>query len=233
MILLKKSTAPFYRSIKIQQEDFAYKLRYSRKAKYLRLQINNDNQLEVVLPRRITILEAEKFIREKSNWIRKHLKTSNQQEEKYYVFGKEININQSFDFFIKKHKVSFKGDELKIISPYNTKEQLKKIYEEWLKNHARNYLPELVNSLAGKYNFKINKIFIRGQKTRWGSCSSNRNLSFNYKLMMYRKEVIEYVIIHELCHLIEMNHSKKFWDHVGKIIPNYKLLRKELKTNNI
>lgn len=230
---MKKSTAPVYRSIKIQQDDFAYKLRYSRKAKYLRLQINNDNQLEVVLPGRVSINEAEKFIREKSGWIIKHLKTSNIKEEKYLILGKEIKATQSFDFFIQKHEVSFQNSELKIISPYNSKEHIRKIYEEWLKNQAKTYIPELVNKLAEKYKFRINKIFIRGQKTRWGSCSSKNNLSFNYKLMMYRKEIIEYVIVHELCHLIEMNHSKKFWDNVDRLIPDYKILRKELKTNNI
>ena len=78
------------------------------------------------------------------------------------------------------------------------------------------------------YSSEIGKIGIRGQYTRWGSCSSKGNLSFNYTLLQFREEVIDYVIIHELCHLKEMNHSKRFWKLVGKLCPDYKNLRKEL-----
>jgi predicted metal-dependent hydrolase len=103
------------------------------------------------------------------------------------------------------------------------------IYSAWLKHLAKNYLSERTTKLAGKYNFSVRQIRIRSQKTRWGSCSTSGNISLNYKLMKYRKELIDYVIVHELCHLREMNHSKKFWKHVEKIIPDYKLLKKELK----
>ncbi|MDR3628564.1 MAG: M48 family metallopeptidase, partial [Ignavibacteriaceae bacterium] len=76
---------------------------------------------------------------------------------------------------------------------------------------------------------RINKVTIRNQKTRWGSCSARGNLSFNFNLVRYRKEIIDYVIVHELCHLKEMNHSNKFWNLVEKICPDYKALRRELK----
>lgn len=79
------------------------------------------------------------------------------------------------------------------------------------------------------YNFTYNRVTIRHQKTRWGSCSSDGNLNFNCKLMCLSNELREYVIAHELCHLEEMNHSKQFWRLVEKTIPNYKELRRELK----
>jgi len=83
------------------------------------------------------------------------------------------------------------------------------------------------------YNFKYNRISIRHQKTRWGSCSSEGNLNFNCKLLCLSNELREYVVAHELCHLAEMNHSKKFWKLVEKTIPDYKELRKELKNSKI
>ncbi|PID51680.1 MAG: metal-dependent hydrolase, partial [Candidatus Moraniibacteriota bacterium] len=70
---------------------------------------------------------------------------------------------------------------------------------------------------------------IRNQKTRWGSCGSNGNLHFNCQLLCVRDALIDYVVVHELCHLKEMNHSPRFWDLVAQTMPDYKTLRKELR----
>lgn len=74
-------------------------------------------------------------------------------------------------------------------------------------------------------------ISIRDQKTRWGSCSSKGNLSFNWRLILAPSEILDYVVVHELCHLTYMNHSKDFWNMVASIIPDYKIRRKWLKEN--
>ena len=74
-------------------------------------------------------------------------------------------------------------------------------------------------------------ITIREQKTRWGSCSSEKNLNFNWKLILAPPEVLDYVVVHELCHLKEMNHSKAFWDEVGKVMPEYETYKLWLKEN--
>jgi predicted metal-dependent hydrolase len=79
------------------------------------------------------------------------------------------------------------------------------------------------------YNFKVGRISIRNQRTRWGSCSQNGNLSFSYKIVDLPTNLSDYIIVHELCHLGEMNHSKKFWDLVKIVFPNYKVLRGRLK----
>jgi predicted metal-dependent hydrolase len=102
------------------------------------------------------------------------------------------------------------------------------VYNLWLKHRAKIFIPERVNVLSAKTGFDFSKITIRSQKTRWGSCSSSGKLSFNFKLMKHKKDVIDYVIIHELCHLKELNHSKKFWNLVSKFCPDYKVLKKEL-----
>ena len=83
------------------------------------------------------------------------------------------------------------------------------------------------------YGFSYGRVSIRNQRSRWGSCSSEGNLNFNCKLLCVRDELRDYVVVHELCHLKEMNHSKNFWALVAETIPNYKELRKELKNVNI
>lgn len=79
------------------------------------------------------------------------------------------------------------------------------------------------------YNFKYKKISIKNTVTRWGSCSRQGNLNFNYRIATLPSELSDYIIVHELCHLGEFNHSKNFWSLVARTIPNYKLLRAELK----
>lgn len=79
------------------------------------------------------------------------------------------------------------------------------------------------------YNFKINRVSIKKPTTRWGSCSRLGNLNFNYRLLWLPEHLADYIIVHELCHLGELNHSSKFWRLVEKTLPNYQALRRELR----
>ncbi len=98
-----------------------------------------------------------------------------------------------------------------------------------LKNQALAFAQERVAYFNSIYQFKFNRISIRNQKTRWGSCSKRGNLSFNYKIIKLPPHLADYIIVHELCHLGEFNHSRQFWDLVAKVVPNHQALRKELK----
>ncbi len=100
-----------------------------------------------------------------------------------------------------------------------------------LKRKAKQYIPQRVNVLASQMGVKYNGIALRFQSSRWGSCSAKGNLNFNCLLMLCTVEIIDYVLIHELCHLRYMNHSKSFWELVSKYCPNYMVYRKSLKHN--
>ena len=91
-----------------------------------------------------------------------------------------------------------------------------------LADKALEYIPGRVAYFSKQVGVNYGGITIRNQKTRWGSCSSKGNLNFNCLLMLTPPEVIDYVVVHELCHRKEMNHSKAFWDEVAKILPDYK-----------
>lgn len=103
--------------------------------------------------------------------------------------------------------------------------------EKRYRNAAKEYIPKRVEYYHQFTGGSFNKITIRDQKTRWGSCSANGTLSFNYRLMLAPPKVLDYVVVHELCHLTHMNHSKAFWDMVASILPDYKDYRKWLKDN--
>jgi len=97
------------------------------------------------------------------------------------------------------------------------------------REYARSFIAQKINFFNKFYGFKINRVAIKNQTTRWGSCSSKRNLNFNYKIIYLKPELADYLIVHELCHLGEFNHSRRFWALVAKTVPNYVDINKRLK----
>jgi predicted metal-dependent hydrolase len=101
------------------------------------------------------------------------------------------------------------------------------------KEAARALIQRDLDRVNKIYNYTYNRVAVRDQKTRWGSCSKNKNLNFNYKLLYVTEEERLYVIAHELCHLVEMNHSKAFWSLVARTHPNYKMLKAKLRARDM
>ena len=101
------------------------------------------------------------------------------------------------------------------------------------KNQALELATSRTHFFNETYQVVFNKIKIRNQKTRWGSCSTKGNLSFNYRILFLSEKARDYIIVHELCHLKEFNHSKNFWALVEKVFPDYAEIRKEIKNNKL
>lgn len=108
----------------------------------------------------------------------------------------------------------------------NQKQERKPLYTE---ERFRQIVEENANELIKITGLIPNKIRIRNIKYAWGTCSANKNITINYNLIKYSKQAIRYVILHELCHLKYMNHSKEFWNLVQKYMPEYKQVKKEFK----
>lgn len=102
---------------------------------------------------------------------------------------------------------------------------------DYLKNkeRARALASECLSRFCPNYGLVYNRVAIKNLRRTWGSCSGKRNLNFNYKIVHLPRQLAEYVIVHELCHLAELNHSKRFWALVSKTVPDYKGCRKELR----
>lgn len=99
----------------------------------------------------------------------------------------------------------------------------------WMHSDGSKIFRQKLNDFAGQMNVRFNMVRIKNVKTIWGSCSSKKNLNFNFKLFFLPEALIDYVFVHELAHLKHMNHSKAFWSEVEKQIPDYKKRREELK----
>lgn len=132
--------------------------------------------------------------------------------------------------WIKKHLVQmyFKAEEIKKQKkePALTNADIEKLCQK-----ALSVIPDKVKYYAEIMGVTYGRITIRNQKTRWGSCSSKGNLNFNCLLMLMPDKVLDYVVVHELCHLKQMNHSKKFWKEVERYMPDYKNYKKWLNEN--
>lgn len=172
-------------------------IRSNRKS--IEIQVCSDGHVRVRAPYLMSDGEIAAFLREKSQWIEKHLRIVQDEQGRR---KKEAPIQ----------KLSL--------------EELQELAEQALK-----VIPVKVRYYAEKIGVNYGRITIRNQKTRWGSCSAKGNLNFNCLLMLTPDEVQNYVVIHELFHRKEMNHSSKFWAEVAKTMPDYENYRNWLKEN--
>lgn len=135
-------------------------------------------------------------------------------------------LRDSDDWIRKHHDEARKKLLAKENSPKLSMDEIRKLAEEAAKD-----IPERVKRFAPIVGVDYGRITIRNQKSRWGSCSSRKNLNFNCLLMLAPPEQRDYVVVHELCHLKEMNHSKRFWKEVERVLPDYKKSVKWLREN--
>lgn len=127
--------------------------------------------------------------------------------------------------WINKHLEAAKHLQSAPVPPFTTAEIQK------LADVALQDIPQRVRKYAAIIGVTVGRITIRNQKTRWGSCSSKGNLNFNCLLMLCPEEIRDYVVVHELCHRKELNHSPRFWNEVARVMPDYAQHRKWLKEN--
>ena len=184
-----------------------YTIRESPRAKHARLSISMSKGLEVIIPKRFKKKHIPKFLLDNKNWITKHL--ANLPQPKKPTLPNQIAltaINETWRIADIKHSNLHK----------------------WLRRKGQKHLIPWLDELSQKINLPYNKATIRGQKTKWGSCSRQNNINLNYKLLFLESELVGYIIIHELCHTKYLNHSKEFWQLVAKFIPHHRDLRKQL-----
>lgn len=212
-----------------------YEHRTSTRSRSVRLKVTSDGQVIVTSPPRTPLRIIEAFVTQHRSWIEAALAKSEQhpapiQTEKALLFGEwyEIVVNRQLDAEV---GVSLQGKQL-VVVPANlaaSQATITNTIERFLKTTAEKYIVPRTHQWATVMDISFAAISLREQKTRWGSCSSRGNLQFNWRLVHYKPEVIDYVIIHELAHRRQMNHSRAFWDVVRQFDPEYQLHRGWLK----
>ncbi|MFH0838148.1 MAG: SprT family zinc-dependent metalloprotease [Patescibacteria group bacterium] len=223
-------------------------VRRSARARRLRLQIESDKpELVLVIPRYALSMQIDSFIRKQTPWIEKHWnqalkkaakrpKRNQKDGDTYFYFGETLTL-KLIPSLSWKPGIRVDGNNLEITLHQATslsdgKKAIKKTVQGFYKKKAEEVIHDRLQFFNEHYGLKYNRVTFRNQKTRWGSCSSAKNLNFNWRLIMAPIEIIDYVVVHELCHLKHMNHSADFWKLVAETIPNHKELRKWMKDNH-
>ncbi len=217
-----------------------YRLRKSRRAKHLQLKICPQEGLEIVIPYRYGYYNLDNLLLTHRPWIEKKLKIYHNKVQLSAGIPTQIQLLMSDEIWrvelvpaMGRTKIITRPDSTIILmgNIENTLE-CQTILKKWLRKKAQTLLIPMLETVAREIDLSFQKISIREQKTRWGSCDSNGNISLNSKLIFLPRPLVRYIMIHELCHTRHLNHSKRFWALVAKFDPNYAQHRREINRYN-
>jgi predicted metal-dependent hydrolase len=207
----------------------------SNRTKRISLKANRHG-IYVIVPNLTSHHEIITFIESKKEWIFKSVtyfeKVTRGLDPMLIQPGKVLFLGTPYDIQLVKDKLCYviMSESLKRITVHSPNyNKRKKVIIEFYRQHTSRILDERIGVLTSKLNLNFNRISIRYHKSRWGSCSLKKNLNFNVMLSALPKDVIDYVIVHELLHLLELNHSKRFWELVRLNRPTYEDDRKWLR----
>lgn len=218
--------------------------RKSVRARHLRLQVDSEGKFTLVIPRFTGRQTIDVFLKNNQKWIEKQWKKIKEQEElhpkpkyqngdTFYYFGEALTLEVK-PSDRKRPTIKIRGDKMFItlyrtISREEGERAVKKTIEKFYRKKAEEIIHDRLRHFNKYYGFRYRRVTLRKQKSRWGSCSAAKNLNFNWRLIMAPIGVIDYVVVHELCHLKEMNHSRRFWALVEEIIPRHPKAKKWLR----
>lgn len=191
--------------------------------------------MEVRAPMKMPKRDIDRFVASKAQWIAKHLSQSQANAEQRETFtldyGDVVMFRGSACPIVARTgmRAGFDGERF-CLPPNLPMPQVKSTVVQIYRRLAQMYLSERVMHYAKWMKVSPAAIRITGAKTRWGSCSAKKSLNFSWRLMMADDAAIDYVVVHELAHITEMNHSVRFWLLVARILPDYKLRKNLLKT---
>ena len=206
----------------------------------MEIRLAAEGSARLFAPKRTPLRTADAFIAERATWImdtrralREHRDCTREAHPirtgakvLYEGVPVEIKIEHA-----SRNRILYDGDFIHVGATDESEEAVREQMRRWFTEQAREritgrlaYFEPIIGKSAGR-------VAIRDQRTRWGSCSSGDNLNFNWKLIMAPPEALDYVVIHELCHLFEFNHSPKFWARVERHMPDYRDWKDWLKKN--
>ncbi|VAX16454.1 Putative predicted metal-dependent hydrolase [hydrothermal vent metagenome] len=214
----------------------------SRRARKINISVKPFEGIVVSFPYYVSYKVAEEVAVSKIDWLKKSIDKIKNYE------NKKVLYDESTDFSTRRHELAIQKRSSDDISIYITQGKISVKYpsdmdvhselvqnaikfgiERALRIEAKEYLPMRVDRLAEEFGFGYNRVYCKNLKSRWGSCSAKNNINLNIHLMRLSDELVDYVILHELCHTIHKNHSKRFWDKLESVFPGSKSADKKLR----
>jgi hypothetical protein len=230
-------------SIKYENQIIQFSVEYRRR-KTLEIQILPPDKVLVICPKGLSENRVKEVVRLKAKWIISKIKELRDIEfrpidselkggESFMYLGNNYTLQINIKKNLKKPKVDLTEGKIHITAPVKDDKLIRDALKGWYRKKA----DELIKNRVEYYKPIIDRepklVKVKEQKKRWGSCTSEGNIYFNWRIIMAPIDVIDYVVVHELCHLIHMNHSKYFWKLVESILPDYKERKSWLKKYGI
>ena len=211
-----------------------YSIRVSPRAKRLQLKIMPPGKVEVVVPRRFNVNQVPAFVAQHHEWVRHQL----DKMLAHYVAEPLLPQTIAFNAIGEQWQVEYTtGLRARVITSLNNQLGLfapdeprgRAALQAWLQQRAKQVLPCWLEQVSGEVGLHFARVTVRAQKSRWGSCSARKNINLNRALLFVSPDAVRYLMIHELCHTVHLNHSPRYWRLVASLMPEYKRYEQELR----
>ena len=234
------------RSIQVFSSTVHFAVDRSPRRRNITIEIAPGGQVVVKAPLRTSASEVDRVVWDNARWILTKLAdaATNKpaQAQRRFVDGEELTFRGD-DYKLKLSEASsefpvgevrLEGDNIAVatfleLGSAERVEAIRSSLLQWYRHQAQAYLPARVAHYADLLGVEVRQVLIRDQQRRWGSCNSQGVLRFNYRIIIAPPRVTDYVVAHEVCHLLEMNHSAAYWANLERVMPDYRARRHELK----
>ena len=221
--------------VTLQGQETSYLLVRMRRRKRMTLLVNAEGELQVRVPWRVSLAQVEQFVQDQASWILQRL----HHVQRPLVQKPTLQDGTPLPYLdtslllcygaAQIRPVFREGDRLWVSALHQAPLKLTKVLEDWYRRQAYTYLSTCLEAWAVEVGVPFERCTIRNQKSRWGNCSSRKTISLNWRLMFLPTSVVDYVLVHELCHLRHMNHAADFWAMVAHFVPEYAACQKRLR----
>lgn len=231
-------------TVTLKSKEILYRILISSIRETIGIEVTMDNGVMIRTPPNTEDITIQRFLQDKEDWILKKLDKFNEIENhphpKEFVAGERLSyIGRSYRLHVKSYdkkriKFSFSKGKFLLYIPKNKERDNSKIREkvvEWYKIQAAKKLQERVDYLAPKIGKSPSNVKVREFKSRWGTCQDDDSIDFNWRIIMAPMSIIDYVIVHELSHLVTRDHSKNFWSKLSAIIVDHEKRKEWLRVN--
>lgn len=219
-----------------------YRVRVSKRARRMQLQVSTRGEVEVVVPRGCSPASARAFVAGHRVWLHRTLARLQRQSglrpeldtglpERILLPAIDASwravYREGARSGVRERRADAEQGRLLVTSP--DEERARAALREWLRRTARTHLLPWLTDLSERFGLPFSKVSVRGQKTRWGSCTAEGHISLNRNLLFLPRDVVRYLLVHELCHTVHLNHSRRYWARVARIEPDYRELDAQLR----
>ena len=208
---------------------FPYSIRKSKRSKRLGLKVSPEHGVQLVVPERMSEVKALQFLHEHRAWVEKHIHVWKPKTDlvlppetiELVALQQTWGVTYEHNHFSRRTQIIERADRsLVYFGREDDAHKMEKL-TEWVEKKAAHYLSERLLHWSRETKLEFAQLNFRSQKTLWGSCTRNKNISLNNRLIFFAEPLVDYVLVHELCHTKQMNHGVKFWRLVSDFVPDY------------